>query len=143
MFTNLFQTLTKSLSIKGIVISGVVIMGIVVMIFSATMIFFTFTVKYDKETLKTIIVLEEQNNNILKDVNLIHSLNANILTSNSSSFLNKLKVVDTVSNYENLDKKIDIHHKYNDKINELRDVLEQKLLLQKKDKLTRKNMRKA
>ncbi len=60
----LLQKLTESLSIKSIVILGVVIMAFVITAFGITMTYLSSTIKYDQNTLKHILKLESQNQDI-------------------------------------------------------------------------------
>ena len=131
MLINRLQKLTKYLSIKQIVIVGVIIMAIVISIFSATMIFFTSTVKFDKTTLISIITLEEQNNHILKSIEQVNSLNTKILLSSSSRELDKLELITEIKHYKHLQEKIDKDGKYNKEIELLTELLQEKVILQK------------
>ena len=127
----IFQRLTEDLSIKQIVIAGVVIMGLVITIFSITMIFFTSTVKFDKQTLTSIIVLEEQNHKNIKNTKIINDLNTKILLSTSVKDLEKLNLPNINADYEYL--KIDVKDKnlYNKKVDQLHELIEKKVLIQK------------
>ena len=126
-----FQHLTEDLSIKQIVIAGVVIMGIVIAIFSITMIFFTSTVKFDKQTLTTIIIIEEQNHKNIKNTKIINDLNTKILLSKSVQDLEKLQLPNISVDYEYLE--IDVKDKdlYNTKVDQLHALIEKKVLIQK------------
>lgn len=127
----IFQHLTEDLSIKQIVIAGVVIMGIVIAIFSITMIFFTSTVKFDKQTLTTIIIIEEQNHKNIKNTKIINDLNTKILLSKSVQDLEKLQLPNISVDYEYLE--IDVKDKdlYNTKVDQLHALIEKKVLIQK------------
>jgi len=83
----LFQKLTKKLSIKSIVILGVIIMALIITAFGVTMIYLSSTIKYDQSTLKNILKLEKQNQNILNTIKDIAYLENRILTSNSTKDL--------------------------------------------------------
>ena len=130
-FINIFQKLTKDLSIKKIVIGGVIIMGFVISIFSLTMIYFTSTVKFDKTTLTSIISLEEQNHKIIKNSKIINDLNTKILLSNSVEDLNKIILPKISSNYEHLSINIKTKERYNTKIDTLHLLIKNKLDIQK------------
>ena len=130
-FINIFQKLTKDLSIKQIVIGGVIIMGFVISIFSLTMIYFTSTVKFDKTTLTSIISLEEQNHKIIKNSKIINDLNTKILLSNSIEDLNKIILPKISSNYEHLSINIKTKERYNTKIDTLHLLIKNKLDIQK------------
>jgi response regulator RpfG family c-di-GMP phosphodiesterase len=129
---NIFQKLTQNLSIKQIVIAGVVIMAFVIGIFSSTMIYFTSTVKFDKETLRTIITLEEQNHDILKNVRIINDLNTEILLNNSSKEIEKIKLPNIKDKYQHLIETLENQKNYNKKIDLLHTLIQQKILIQKK-----------
>jgi len=125
-----FQHLTESLSIKQIVIAGVVIMAIVIGIFSATMIYFTSTVKFDKKTLTTIITIEEQNHQTIKNTKIINDLNTKILLSNSIDDLKIMKLPKLTTKYEYLT--IDVQDKdlYNKNIDLIQSLIKEKLTIQ-------------
>jgi response regulator RpfG family c-di-GMP phosphodiesterase len=131
----LLQKLTKSLSIKNIVILGVVVMGLVITGFGITMTYLSSTIKYDQNTLKHILKLESQNQNILntiKDINYLDnqimlSKNLQSLKSFESNLLEKQK-------YETFyDKKnsSDFLDKYNSKIEEITNLINIQIDLQK------------
>lgn len=61
----IFQKLTKNLSIKNIVFLGVIIMALIISAFAITMTYLSSTIKYDQETLKNILDLEKQNQDVL------------------------------------------------------------------------------
>lgn len=83
----IFQKLTESLSIKSIVILGVVIMALVITAFGITMTYLSSTIKYDQNTLKHILKLESQNQNILNVIKDINYLDSQIMSSNDFDFL--------------------------------------------------------
>ncbi|MDC0933178.1 HD domain-containing protein [Arcobacteraceae bacterium] len=128
---HIFQKLTQNLSIKQIVIAGVVIMAFVIGIFSATMIYFTSTVKFDKETLRTIITLEEQNHAILKNVRIINDLNTEILLNNSIQEIKKIKLPNIEDEYQHLTEILNNQKNYNKKIDLLHTLIQKKLMIQK------------
>lgn len=72
----LLQKLTENLSIKSIVILGVIIMALVIIAFGITMSYLSSTIKYDQNTLKHILKLESQNQdilNVIKDMNYLNN----------------------------------------------------------------------
>ena len=129
---NIFQRLTGKLSIKQIVVVGVIIMAVVIGIFAATMIYFTSTVKFDKKTLTTIIKIEEQNHKTIKNTKIINDLNTKILLSNSINEFNTIKLPSISVEYEHL--AIDVTNKdlYNERIDILHTLIEEKVSIQKK-----------
>lgn len=127
----IFQHLTENFSIKQIVIAGVVIMGIVIGIFALTMIYFTSTVKFDKKTLTSIIKIEEQNHKTIKNTKIINDLNTKILLSSSIKEFNKIELPNISNDYEYLT--IDVKNKklYNEKIDLVHILIEEKISIQK------------
>ncbi len=87
----LFQKLTKSLSIKNIVILGVVIMTLIIVTFAITMGYLSSTIKYDQNTLKSILDLEKQNQNILTIVRKINFIDNKIILSESLEEIENLE----------------------------------------------------
>jgi len=87
----LFQKLTKKLSIRSIVILGVFIMAIVITAFAFTMNYLSSTIKYDQETLKRILELEKQNQEVLKNINDINQLENKILLTKEFKKLETLE----------------------------------------------------
>ena len=127
----IFQQLTEKFSIKQIVVAGVVIMGMVVGIFSSTMIYFTSTVKFDKQTLTTIIKIEEQNHKTIKNTKIINDVNTKILLSSSINEFNEIKLPNIFTEYEHLT--IDVKDKdlYNQKIDLIHTLIDEKVSIQK------------
>lgn len=85
----LLQNLSSYFSIKTIVIFGVVIMGLVIVAFAFTMNYLSSAIKDDQNTLKHIITLEKQNQNILNTIKDLNYLDSQILMSSSLSNLQK------------------------------------------------------
>ena len=131
---NLFYKLTKFLTIKKLIFSGVYIMGIMILLFGLTMFYLSSTIKYDQNTMKHILSIEEQNKSILNDIKDINALDTSIIIASESSLLLK---------YEEQIQKNSIEHnfimlsiddvktnEYNRLVKEIGKSLDKKSLLQ-------------
>ena len=86
---NLFYRLTKFLTIKKLIFLGVYIMGIMILLFGFTMFYLSSTIKYDKNTMKHILSIEEQNKSILNDIKNINALDTSIIVTKDDKLLQK------------------------------------------------------
>ncbi len=120
----IFQKLTKNLSIKNIVLLGVIIMALIISAFAVTMTYLSSTIKYDQETLKHILDLEKQNQDVLTIIRKINYLENKIIISKDLTELELLesKLIDKDS--------VSLIHKegeqllsYNKKLDEVSDDL--------------------
>ncbi|WP_417325366.1 HD domain-containing phosphohydrolase [Halarcobacter sp.] len=120
----IFQKLTKNLSIKNIVLLGVIIMALIISAFAVTMTYLSSTIKYDQETLKHILDLEKQNQDVLTIIRKINYLENKIIISKNLTELELLesKLIDKDS--------VSLIHKegeellnYNKKLDEVSDDL--------------------
>ncbi|WP_419774682.1 HD domain-containing phosphohydrolase [Halarcobacter sp.] len=120
----IFQKLTKNLSIKNIVLLGVIIMALIISAFAITMTYLSSTIKYDQETLKHILDLEKQNQDVLTIIRKINYLENKIIISKN---LTELELLER----ELIDKdSVSLIHKegeellsYNKKLDEVSDDL--------------------
>ncbi|MGB5793234.1 hypothetical protein, partial [Poseidonibacter sp.] len=87
----LLQKISNYFSIKTIVIFGVVIMGLVIVGFAFTMSYLSSTIKYDQNTLKHILSLEKQNQDILNTIKDLNYLDTEILMASSLNNLEKFE----------------------------------------------------
>ncbi len=87
----IFQKLTKNLSIKNIVLLGVIVMALIITVFVVTMTYLSSTIKYDQKTLKNILDLEKQNQNVLTIIRKINYIENKIIISESLDELEKLE----------------------------------------------------
>ena len=120
----IFQKLTKNLSINNIVLLGVIIMALIISAFAVTMTYLSSTIKYDQETLKHILDLEKQNQDVLTIIRKINYLENKIIISKDLTELELLesKLIDKDS--------VSLIHKegeqllsYNKKLDEVSDDL--------------------
>ncbi|WP_417333272.1 HD domain-containing phosphohydrolase [Halarcobacter sp.] len=120
----IFQKLTKNLSIKNIVLLGVIIMALIISAFAITMTYLSSTIKYDQETLKNILDLEKQNQDVLTVIRRINYIENKIIISKSLTEIEMLesKLIDKDS--------VSLIHKegehlvdYNKKLDEVSDDL--------------------
>ncbi|WP_258239033.1 HD domain-containing phosphohydrolase [Arcobacter sp. F155] len=120
----IFQKLTKNLSIKNIVLLGVIIMALIISAFAVTMTYLSSTIKYDQETLKHILDLEKQNQDVLTIIRKINYLENKIIISKNLTEIEMLenKLIDKDS--------VSLIHKegeellsYNKKLDEVSDDL--------------------
>ncbi|AXH13011.1 HD-GYP domain-containing protein [Halarcobacter bivalviorum] len=87
----IFQKLTKNLSIKNIVLLGVIVMALIITVFVVTMTYLSSTIKYDQKTLKNILDLEKQNQNVLTIIRKINYIENKIIISESLDELEKIE----------------------------------------------------
>ena len=131
----LLQKLTESLSIKSIVILGVVIMAFVITAFGITMTYLSSTIKYDQNTLKHILKLESQNQDILNVIKDMNYLNNQIMLSDNYNSLMKLenKLISEQKFETFFDKKnsSDFLEKYNTKIKDITTLINSQINLEK------------
>ncbi len=130
----LFQTLSKKLSIKAIVILGIGIMALIILGFALTMNYLSSNIKYDQDTLKTILNLEKFNQEVLNDIKNINRNYNEILLAKNSKELYKVEdnfFIYRKSNYEQSLKieseRIEQYNKYS---NDIKKLLENQINLQ-------------
>ena len=131
----LLQKLTQSLSIKSIVILGVAIMALVITAFGITMTYLSSTIKYDQNTLKHILKLESQNQDILNVIKDMNYLNNQIMSSDNHDFLmsleNKLIGEQKFETFYDKKNSSDFLEKYNRKIKDITSLINSQINLEK------------
>ena len=131
----IFQKLTENLSIKSIVILGVIIMALVIIAFGITMSYLSSTIKYDQNTLKHILKLETQNQDILNVIKDINYLDNQITSSDNYDFLmtleNKLLGKQTFETFFDKKNSSDFLEKYNTKIKDITTLINTQIDLEK------------
>jgi len=130
----LLQKLTQKLSIKNIVILGVVIMALVITAFGITMMYLSSTIKYDQNTLKHILKLENQNQSILNTIKDINYLDSQITLAKTIESINlieeKLLLKKDYDFLVNSKRESEYLDRYNEEVKKISDLINMQINLQ-------------